>query len=390
MSMETPESPDPLKGLRALGQPPYPARNLERLVEAMRTLPAADLDRLTLALDLSGLLRRGPRVQTRQILALLSHDRVGDLSVAARGRLVDALQIGPTPRRFEKAIRDCLLATHGTDLSALKRAIDAGSSHWDMLELLYHDIDSVTIRKEVLDHLIREGNRATERDLKILSDVDDTLYANWVDKRYPPKTVYPGVLQLYLELDRGLEDRPSPPGDVAFLTGRPGGPCGLFEDRYHGRLEAKGLHDTVLLTGSLVHQFIHRLILARKWANFERFQAIYPEYDFVLFGDSGQADPGLLAGLVRAHPGRIRAAMIHDVVRSSESVRRDWAERGVFFFDTYTGAAAELVHRGLLDPAAARRVLEAARGELADIPFADPAQRAARQAELERDARLVE
>ncbi len=104
--METPELPGPLQELRALGQPPYRAPSLERLVEAMRSLPPADLDRLTLALDLSGLLRRGPRLPASQILALLSQDRVGDLSVAARARLVDALQIGPTPRRFEKAIRD--------------------------------------------------------------------------------------------------------------------------------------------------------------------------------------------------------------------------------------------------------------------------------------------
>ncbi len=383
------DATDALQELLALGSAPYACERLDRLAEALPSLTPPGLDRLVLALDLSGLFRRAPRVQSKRILTLLSHDRVGDLSVAARARVVDALQIGPTPRRFEKAIRDCLLATHGADLSALKRAIDAGCSHWDMIELLYHDIDSVSIRNELLEHIVREGSQMAERDIKILSDVDDTLYANWVDKRYPLKTVYPGVLQLYRELDRGPEDRPSPPGDVAFLTGRPGGPCGVFEDRYHGRLVAKGLEDSVLLTGSFIHQFVNRLIFAKKWSNFERYQNIYPEFDFVLFGDSGQADPGLLASLVQAHPGRILAAMIHDVVRSSAAVRQVWAEKGVFFFDTYAGAAAELTRRGLLDPTAARRVLEAARRELAEIDFPDPDLRAARQADLERDAGLL-
>jgi hypothetical protein len=44
---------------------------------------------------------------------------------------------------------------------------------------------------------------------KILSDVDDTLFASGgkfpagVDKRYPGHTVYPGVIEFYKELDLG-------------------------------------------------------------------------------------------------------------------------------------------------------------------------------------------
>ena len=380
------ETTAPLQDVVDLASTPYAAGRLERLAEILASLPAPDLDQVVRALDLSALFRNTPRRLANRFVALLSGERVADLSVPARGAVVDALQIGPTPRRFEKAIRDCLLATHGRDLSDLKRHIDGGHSHWDMVELVYHDIDSLSIRTEVLEHLRREGHRVQERDLKILSDVDDTLYANWKDRRYPPKTVYPGVLQLYRELDRGPEANPSPPGDVAFLTGRPGGPCGLFEDRYHGRLGAKGLEDTVILTGTLVHQFVNRWIFKQKWANFDVFQDLYPEFDFVLFGDSGQADPGLLAALVKAWPGRVRAAMIHDVMANPPAVRQEWVLKGVYFFDTYVGAAAELVRRGLLEPAAARRVLEVARLELEALHFPEEAMRRARTAELERDA----
>jgi len=377
---------DPFGESVELGSPPYRSAKLERLVEVLARLPADVLDRLVLDLDLSGLFRRAPRRSSQAILDLLTRGRVADLSVAARAAVVDALQIGPTPRRFEKAIRDVLLATSGDDLTALKRAIDAGNSHWDMVELVYHDIDSTTIRREVLAHIEREGRRTTRRDLKILSDVDDTLYANWKDRRYPPKTVYPGVLKLYRELDLAPEGVPSPAGDVAFLTGRPGGVCGLFEDRYHRKLGTKGLDGTVLLTGTCLHQFVHGLIFSQKWANFELFQGLYSEFDFVLFGDSGQADPGLLAALVQAHPGRIRAAMIHDVVGTPEPIRREWMGKGVFFFETYVGAACELKLRGLLTPEAAGRVLEAARKDFEELVFPDPTQRQARLAELERDA----
>jgi phosphatidate phosphatase APP1 len=39
----------------------------------------------------------------------------------------------------------------------------------------------------------------------------------------------------------------------------------------------------------------------------------YPELQFVLIGDSGQHDPEIYLRVIRAHPGRVRAAFIRDV-----------------------------------------------------------------------------
>lgn len=380
---------DPLEHLASLLAVPYSEPRLERAAELVAALPPEDLDRAVPLLDMPVLLRRAPRQAADRFLALLSRERVSDLSIVARATLIDALQKGGTHRRFEEAIREVFLSCRGPALSLLKRAIDAGRNSHDLPQLLYQDIDDSRLRQEILEHVDREGVRTEHREVKVLSDVDDTFYANWKDRRYPPKTVYPGVRQLYLELDKGPEDRPSPLGDVTFLTGRPGGPFGMLEDQYHKRLGIKGLEETVLLTGTLFHQFAHGLIFSRKWANFEQYRRLYPEFDFVMLGDSGQADPTLLAAAVKAHPEQVKAALIHDVVDTGEAKRREWAGKGVVFFDTYAGAGLELLHRGLLDRAGLQRVVESCRSELAMVPFRNEAQRAARVADLERDAARI-
>ena len=373
-----------------LARPPYKPHHLERLEEILRSLDPAGLEACLPTLDLQVLFRKAPQPYAQQLLDLLARWRAADLSLKSRALVIRALQEGPTPRRFEEAIRDLFLVTRGAELSALKRLVDASSSYHDLLQLLYHDIDVRSIRQTILAHFRQEAARVEHRELKVLSDVDDTLYCNWADKRYPPKTVYPGVRQLYLELDQGTEAYPSPLGDVTFLTGRPGNRGGQLEDRYHRNFAEKGLTNTVILTGTLLHQFAHPLIFERKWANFELYRQVYEDFDFVLFGDSGQADPAFLASAVRAWPEQVRAAMIHDVRGAIAEERAAWREQGVFFFDTYVGAAAELFSRGLLDRSALLRVVGAAREELAAVPFATDEQRRAREAELARDLERVE
>jgi phosphatidate phosphatase APP1 len=50
-----------------------------------------------------------------------------------------------------------------------------------------------------------------------------------------------------------------------------------------------------------------------KVGHIERVLAYYAELPFVLIGDSGQHDPEIYLRVVKAHPGRIRAAFIRDV-----------------------------------------------------------------------------
>ncbi|MFN8606466.1 MAG: phosphatase domain-containing protein [Vulcanimicrobiota bacterium] len=311
----------------------------------------------------------------KTLLKEVIRPRVQDLSVRSRGLLIKAMQVGPTYYHREKAIRDIMLATHGHDLTVLKRHIDRGNDHRDLAQLLFHDIDRLDYRRQILEHINREGQLHPCSEVRIISDLDDTIYCNWADKRYPPKTVYPGVLQLHQELR----------GDVVVLTGRVGDRSGFFENRYRKRLGALGVKEITILTGTLVHQFVHPWIFSKKWANLERHYRLFPEMRVVMFGDTGQADPEFLSKAARHYGVQVAKALLHNV-KELTPARRELCDRsGVALFDTYVGAALLLYREGLLSPGKLLRVMQAARTDLDKIVFPRPEIRQARQRELERD-----
>lgn len=301
--------------------------------------------------------------------------RINELNIRSRGLLIKAMQVGPTYYQREKAIRDLMLSTHGRDLTVLKRHIDRGDNHRDLAQLLFHDIDRVDYRKEILEHIRREGLLHPCSEVRVISDLDDTIYCNWADRRYPPKTVYPGVLQLHQELR----------GDVVVLTGRVGDRAGLLESRYRKRLGVLGIKEITILTGTLVHQFVHPWIFSKKWANLERHYRLFPEMRIVMFGDTGQADPEFLSKAARHYGVQVAKALLHNV-KQLPPARRELCDRsGVALFDTYVGAARLLYQERLLDAEKLRRVMQAAQEDLDKIVFSRSEVRAARWRELERD-----
>lgn len=365
-----------------------------RILELLRRADAATLDRAVRHLDLGKLLGDvddhpgGPQHRT-DLLLLLGRARLRDLSVAGREAVITALQRGRTGSRREQVIRDILLGTRGADLTALKNAIDAGGDAHDLDRLVFHDLDDAALREQVLAHFAREAAAAPSGELKVLSDIDDTLYRNWVDERYPPKAVYPGVRALYHELDVG-PDGTGRPGDLVFVTARPGDRPGLVEEHTIGALGRLGLSRFVVLTGSLTKVTSNEAIARGKLEAIARYRRLFPEYGLVFLGDSGQGDAIVAAALMADHADATRAVFIHDVVHTPPEGRAEWAARGVPLFDTYVGAAAHALERGLISPAGLRRVVAAAREELEAIAFPDEAVRAARRDELRRDVARAE
>lgn len=314
-----------------------------------------------------------------RILLLLARERVAELSIESKAALIKMLQSGSTRRHHEMAVRDLILSTHGPELTRLKRALDRAADHRNLHQLIYHDLDLDEVRQKILAHFLEEAAEHPSPELKIISDVDDTYYRNWVDPRYPPRTVYPGVVQLFRELD-GLEL-----GDLVFLTGRPGHRSGYLEKYYRRRLGALGAEEITLLTGSFMHQFVRPWIFTRKWLNLERYRAFFPEMGFVMFGDSGQADPEFLTQALQRYPNQVKAALLHMVVPLSLDRLKRCNDAGVMFFDTYVGAAVHLHEKGLLTAESVDRVAHAARANLAAIDFEDQDMRRSREEELARD-----
>ncbi|AUX48777.1 hypothetical protein SOCE26_103180 [Sorangium cellulosum] len=368
-------------------------RNDERrILEILAGSTAVELDHLLLQLDLRALLSDvddrlfGPDNRAA-LLDLLTVERLGDLGIPARAALAAALQRGRTGRRDEQALRRIVLGTRGAELTRLKNALDRRGGYHDVHQLFYRDIDDDALREELLEHIAREAVPTGE--LKILSDIDDTFYANWKDTRYPEKTVYPGVLQFYAELDRGPGAAPAELGDLIFVTARPGDRLGLVEDATIAALAARGQPAATLLAGSFTRLLGNRAIAEKKLENFLEYRRLYPEYHFVLVGDSGQGDIHFGQRMLELAPEVVKAIFIHDVVATPDAARRELALGGVRLFDTYVGAASDALELGLLGPEGAARVAAAALAALETITFPSDEGRRARRLELDRDvARL--
>ena len=177
-----------------------------------------------------------------RILHLLCITKLPLLHTAARVNLIDALMNLRLKAHIqaEEWIANILVNTHGRALIRLKTACDAKGSISNLHKLVFRDIHSAAVRQRILTHIAQEatalqaeeakrGQKVVRR--KILSDVDDTLFSSGgkfpagLDASFPVRTVYPGVLTFYKELDLGVSDTgewsSGRLGNLVFLSARP-------------------------------------------------------------------------------------------------------------------------------------------------------------------------
>ena len=243
-----------------------------------------------------------------------------------------------TGERKEVRIERLLLSIAPEDLPAFKFELEYDVDYKDLEEYVFHDIDDPARRRRMLEHLARTPALA---GIKVLSDVDDTMYANLIDRRYPGKTLYPGVLDFYDALK--AEPFDALPGiPITTLSARPNPVAGALEEaslqhlagEFTGqRLRPSGLSGALFSStvGTIQSEIRDRFeplsdhvghgqedaIGRVKFTNFGNFSRVYPEYRYVFVGDSGQAD-ALTAGLMvtRTEPAgatRVVTTFIHDL-----------------------------------------------------------------------------
>lgn len=304
------------------------------------------------------------------LLRLLSQDRVHELSVQTRANLVEALQRRRTSRAKEEAIVAILLASKGETLRQLKLAIDRGRDEYDLQHLIEHDLDDPSHAQVLFEHFQAQAPRVRRR--KLLSDVDDTLYANWTDQRYPAKTVYPGVLNFYRAM--------AGPEGPTFLTARPDERSGQVKSSTHTTLANRGVKRAVVLAGSLRSLGSNQAMANRKFANFELYAKLFPEYDFCFVGDTGQGDGLLGEQMLARYPERIKGVFLHDVVGLGEKAKRRYQKLGIQVFQVYPEAARQAEELGLVTREQRVHLEAQAWEELKAIDFEDKAA----------EARLVE
>jgi len=321
------------------------------------------------------------------LVALLA-GRAGDLGVTGRAGLVHALQASRTGAAGRAAVVGLLTAARGTELTALKNAIDAADDFCDLERLVFEYLDPEG-RDTVLAHIAAQAvplGSSGRREVKVLSDVDDTAVCSLRDTRYPSGTLYPGVLAFWAALDQGPDQLPASVGDLAFLTARPGDGFGLIENRLRSMLRRRGVGPSSVLTGGFAHLFTREAMAAQKLDNIRRYTALYPEYDLVFVGDSGQGDAAVGEALRAGHAAVTAGVFVHDVTGTPPTVRDDWAQRGIWFFDTYVGAAVWARRAGLISLEWLGRIAEAAVADFQTIADWDDAdQRLAAWIRLDAD-----
>ena len=370
-----------------------------------------------------------------ELIQLLAVDRLPALTAYSRVIVLHALQIlklRANPRA-EYWVKNILLNSHGDDLSEIKTLTDAKGDYFCMNKLIFDDIRSETVRQDILNHIRKEGalqlshmqlgtKRAQQRQhmawRKVLSDVDDTLlssgghYPAGIDKRYPRKVVYPGVLAFYRELDLGTSGPEEWPenrvGNLVFLSARPHVYKDMSEKSNFKKFEKlrmvndsgrTGMHTTPsLLPGDLASGTKYMAtndfepLARKKFDNFKRYVSIYPEYQHVFVCDNGQGDVKAGEMMFDSFPYEFEATYIHIVQDRQKTfgyAPERWKEKewDPCFFRTYPEAAIHAATRcpPLIRLGGLRRVCLDAVNDFYSIPakqWQSELQKAERRAEL--------
>lgn len=331
------------------------------------------------------------------------------------------------------------MSTTGGDLMIMQNILDGGGDYHSLRKLLFEDIQSVQFRTEILNHFAVEaadlprpseglepGAKPAESTImlkKVLSDIDDTLFCSGghfpagCDNRFPKHSVYPGLLQLYMEFDtqwkmnkimpkhllgRGTTGQDfeleHTPCNLVFLSARPH----IYKDiservsyrlfkhlLREGRLHAMptlipGRFRSSILSGL---RACFRLRNAWRAVGVQKFESIcdfcklYPKYSLIFFGDNGQGD--VLAAEMARQQSLVHVAFIHEVQPrelsltslgdlSAEDREARWKELDIIWVKSPVEAAVRAAQRGLISSEGLFKVCESAVEDLEALAIRSP------------------
>mmetsp|Transcript_120676 Transcript_120676/g.341901 ORF Transcript_120676/g.341901 Transcript_120676/m.341901 type:complete len:641 (+) Transcript_120676:115-2037(+) len=336
------------------------------------------------------------------------------------GALVERLSNSVGTKADQQMLVDLFTDLSGEALTELKRLIDTAGVGLDLV-VLYETLADRLLKGKLVTHFMNAANaeeveassccffkskKRTTRPgptLHVLSDIDMTFWVGKFGSGGPkfPQGMIPGSRPLLKALG----------GQLTFLSARPA----LVESQTRRELMEVGAVEIGLLKGSLAAVLMapvmkkeaHVAMGERKAEAFVEFIELHPEARFVFFGDSGEGDVDFAAGRFSesaapasqgTQPSNL--ALIHDVVdeegvmpRTPASRREELRARGVYFFDSYAGAALVVYENGLLTAPRLREAVQGCHDEFEAIEaskFSSKKVYAARCAELVGDINRVD
>ncbi|WP_026927864.1 phosphatase domain-containing protein [Granulicoccus phenolivorans] len=324
----------------------------------------------------------GPDQRGSVIHALVHRRR--ELSMPNQVALIHAMQLSGPSRVVHGAITELLLGFTGLELTEVKNRLNNMADHVDLEDLVFGRLDSAH-RRRVLDHFAVAAREFGLIDVKVLSDIDDTVISSVLARTFPRGTVYPGALAFLEALDRGPIDQPFTLGDLTFVTARPADALGLVEGFSRQALRAAGVSRMSFMGGSVLGWLSTDAIGRKKLQNIQHYRQLFPEYRLVWVGDTRQADLEVGQRLLVEAPDQTAGVFIHDVSGIGPSERMAYARTGLYVFDTYIGAADAAHRRGLISLAGRDQVIREALGALVEIDWPSQAAEHAAQQMLDRD-----
>ncbi|KAL7686608.1 hypothetical protein Plhal304r1_c026g0088081 [Plasmopara halstedii] len=378
-----------------------------------------------------------------KVLDVVTRQRLKEITIANRALIIRAIQqcLLSTLIRdkavLHTAAKNVVCGTYGLELSVLKEKIhadewlvidnvdhtpfkDSGASEndtfyrktrakeellhtGDLIQLIFEN-KNITEVVTMMQHIALESLKVKTQQpnlVKVVSDIDDTLFPGWIDKRYPLHVPYPGVSKLFARLSRGLALDPKGGGvrpTITFLTARPRGWLSVGRYLTLQHLKKLGLPNVTVLNGSVKGLVSNKKIANLKLDNFFRFAALFPEFKFVFFGDSGQGDALLASQLLKHCSEQVLATFVHNVnpifARTGDGgLKRDYTANGVDFFETFAGAALAAHKKGLLLAEDVLAVADASKKELDAVLFCGPeaaTMKANRYRELLQDLDFID
>ncbi|MEX2578298.1 MAG: phosphatase domain-containing protein [Verrucomicrobiales bacterium] len=228
-------------------------------------------------------------------------------------------------------------------------------------------------------HEIRRPGKLSRR--LVVSDIDDTvlvthaattlrMIATTLFGNALTRQLFPGTVELYRALRRGVSEEGSEKNPIAYVTSSPFNLHGLVQLIFKENDLPEGAYFMTNWGLDYEHWFkkSHR---DHKLASIRHALDWYPDKTAVLIGDSGQHDTPIYIEIALEHPGRIDQILIRDVsgperiehLQSTVETLRDSGTRLAFFSDS-AEAAEILLARGWITEPQLRSVRDAlAEGE---------------------------